>query len=194
MTVILILISLITLCSLAKFLNTITQNILVSFFLDGINKASQIIKKVPNFKRFNDMMSALNEEMSFPDSFTLFAPTNDAIEKFENTNEDIKKNQEKLKTFLKGHIVQGKLLHNIIEPATSIQVKNLNNVVISINKIKDSNDDSKFEIEVESAKAVPNDIETISGLIFVIDEVIDLGQGSRIIFNPYQIISYNYLR
>ena len=113
-----------------------------------------------------------------PKIYTLFAPTNFAIQNIPKEYTELLKNKKFLESFLKGHIIKGRLLLNNLDSSEPIEVNALNNKTIKLEK---GDDKGSVTFSIGKAKAVPHDIESIDAsraLIYLIDSVIGINEGN----------------
>ena len=141
-----------------------------------------IVDRLPNLSILSGLFNKSPISLDFDESYTLFAPTNFAIESFGEKIKEIKESKKVLKSFLEGHIVKGKFLFNHLRRLWDppIKVKSLSGKLITL----DTNVDMQLkpEFSVMDGKAVKHDIELMSipltdtkgGLIYLLDSVIEL--------------------
>ena len=127
-------------------------------------------------------------------SYTLFAPTNFAIQKYiqdaPDAYRDLVDNKTRLETFLKGHITEGRLLLNHLNSSGYIELTALNGQPIKLEKLGVGSD-TKLSID-GNVHAVPQDIESRGksrDLIYLIDTVIGANKGTTFNHNFLESIS-----
>ena len=147
-----------------------------------------IVDGVPNLESLKKLIETLENPLVLEKDkqYTLFAPTNIAIEEFEEKLKEIKLKSKMLDLFLKGHIIEGRFLYNHLDKlwTPSINLKTLNNEAITI-----ENSNKNLEFLLKKSADVGNvfqyDIESKSdsnkepgNLIYLIDSVIKLKEGT----------------
>ena len=145
---------------------------------DGTNIFT-IVDILPNLSKLKELIKKSSITLDQDKSYTLFAPTNFAIESFEKKNGKIDETQKASKSFVNGHIIEGKFLFNHLRQLweAPIKVKSLSGDLITLGASGDQ--EPPLEFSVMGGKAIVHDIELKSesdpkkgGLIYLLDSII----------------------
>jgi uncharacterized surface protein with fasciclin (FAS1) repeats len=134
-----------------------------------------IVETAAEAGQFTTLLAAVNasglkDTLNGKGPFTVFAPTDEAFKKVQQSQLDaLLKDTAKLKSILRYHVVPGKV------EAKDIKAGNLNSVEGSPLNVEIKGD----EVRVNGAKVVKTDIQASNGTIHVIDTVI-MPKGTKL--------------
>ena len=112
--------------------------------------------------------AGLDEILSKPGPFTVFAPNDDAFAKLPKAAvEELLKNIPKLKRVLAYHVVEGKMTGGEVAKLGTVKTLEGQSVGIASNK----------GVKINDAKVIRTDITCDNGVIHVLDTVLSLPTG-----------------
>ena len=136
-------------------------------FTEDLNKPYPSLMTQPEISRFGQLVqqAGLTQFFQAPGPFTLFAPSNAAIEKMDQAKlQELQQpeHSDELIDFINYHVVMGKYPSNTLK-SRAYRTVNGKNIDVVVNG---------EEIRVNGAKVLKVDIQGPNGVAYVIDQVL----------------------